>query len=138
MSKTKRPPRATKESTKRVRKKTSVLTQEKVDYVDYKDVNLLGRFVSDRSKIRPRRVNGNDVQQQNDIARAVKNARGMALLPYTKRVSSQRAPRGDRGERGERGDRGDRGDRESKPAEPETQFAVGAEAIDTDTVAGEE
>ena len=77
-----RPPRA-KDSTKKIRKKTSVLTSEKVDYVDYKDVNLLGRFVSDRSKIKARRVNGNDVQQQNEIARAIKNAREMALLPYT-------------------------------------------------------
>ena len=41
------------------KKKTSVLVQEKVDYVDYKDVNLLQRFVSDRSKIRSRRVSGN-------------------------------------------------------------------------------
>lgn len=90
-----RPPRA-KDSTKKIRKKTSVLTSEKVDYVDYKDVNLLGRFVSDRSKIKARRVNGNDVQQQNEIARAIKNAREMALLPYTKRVSSQRTSRGDR------------------------------------------
>jgi small subunit ribosomal protein S18 len=90
-----RPPRA-KDNTKKIRKKTSVLTSDKVEYVDYKDVNLLSRFLSDRSKIRSRRVNGNDVQQQNEIAAAVKNAREMALLPYTKRVSSQRAPRGDR------------------------------------------
>lgn len=94
-----RPPRA-KDNTKKIRKKTSALTSEKVDYVDYKDVNLLGRFVSDRSKIKARRVNGNDVQQQNEIARAIKNAREMALLPYTKRVSSQRTGRGDREGRG--------------------------------------
>jgi small subunit ribosomal protein S18 len=94
-----RPPRA-KDNTKKIRKKTSVLTSEKVDYVDYKDVNLLGRFVSDRSKIKARRVNGNDVQQQNEIAKAIKNAREMALLPYTKRVSSQRTSRGDREGRG--------------------------------------
>lgn len=97
-----RPPRA-KDSTKKIRKKTSVLTSEKVGYVDYKDVNLLGRFVSDRSKIKARRVNGNDVQQQNEIARAIKNAREMALLPYTKRVSSQRTSRGDREGREGRG-----------------------------------
>jgi small subunit ribosomal protein S18 len=98
-SKKPRPPRA-KDNNKKIRKKTSVLTSEKVDYVDYKDVNLLGRFVSDRSKIKARRVNGNDVQQQNEIARAIKNAREMALLPYTKRVSSQRTGRGDREGRG--------------------------------------
>jgi len=96
MSNKKQRPMRAKESTKKIRKKTSVLTSEKVAYVDYKDVNLLSRFVSDRSKIKARRVNGNDVQQQNEIARAIKNAREMALLPYTKRVSSQRTPRGDR------------------------------------------
>lgn len=96
MSNKKQRPMRAKESTKKIRKKTSVLTSEKVAYVDYKDVNLLSRFVSDRSKIKARRVNGNDVQQQNEIARAVKNAREMALLPYTKRVSSQRTSRGDR------------------------------------------
>ena len=72
---------------KKFKKKTSVLVTDKVEFVDYKDVNLLQRFVSDRSKIRNRRVTGNDVQQQRDIAKAIKNAREMALLPYTKRVS---------------------------------------------------
>lgn len=96
MSNKKQRPMRAKENTKKIRKKTSVLTSEKVAYVDYKDVNLLSRFVSDRSKIKARRVSGNDVQQQNEIARAVKNAREMALLPYTKRVSSQRTSRGDR------------------------------------------
>ena len=76
---------------KKFKKKTSVLITEKVEFVDYKDVNLLQRFVSDRSKIRNRRVTGNDVQQQRDIANAVKNAREMALLPYTKRVAQTRA-----------------------------------------------
>ena len=75
------------------KKKTSVLTLEKVEYVDYKDVNLLQRFLSDRSKIRSRRVSANSTQQQREIATAIKNAREMALLPYTKRVSTQRAAR---------------------------------------------
>jgi len=78
---------------KKFKKKTSVLVTDKVDYVDYKDVNLLARFVSDRSKIRNRRVTGNNVQQQRDIATAVKNAREMALLPYTKRVAQSRTGR---------------------------------------------
>lgn len=86
--------RGPKDSSKRpIKKKTSILIAEKVEYVDYKDVNLLQRFVSDRSKIRSRRVSGNDVQQQRDITTAIKNAREMALLPYTKRVSTQRAAR---------------------------------------------
>ena len=82
--------RAPKEVNKKFKKKTSVLVTDKVEFVDYKDVNLLNRFVSDRSKIRNRRVTGNTVQQQRDIANAVKNAREMALLPYTKRVSQTR------------------------------------------------
>ena len=99
--------RGPKDANKKFKKKTSVLVTEKVEYVDYKDVNLLQRFVSDRSKIRSRRVSGNDVQQQRDIATAVKNAREMALLPYTKRVATQRTARpprdDDRGARREAG-----------------------------------
>ena len=52
-------------------------------YVDWKDVALLRTFISDRGKIRARRVTGVSVQEQRKIAKAVKNAREMALLPYT-------------------------------------------------------
>ena len=98
--------RAPKETNpKKFKKKTSVLVTDKIEYVDYKDVNLLTRFVSDRSKIRNRRVTGNSVQQQRDIATAIKNSREMALLPYTKRVSNTRPGRPPRdGERGPRRD----------------------------------
>jgi len=96
-----------KDNARRSKKKTSVLTQERVEYVDYKDVNLLRRFMSDRAKIRARRVTGNDSQQQREVARAIKNAREMALLPYTTRVTTQRGGR-DRGDRGDRGPRDDR------------------------------
>mgnify|MGYP003349346546 CR=1 FL=1 len=78
---------------KKFKKKTSVLVSDKVEYVDYKDVNLLTRFVSDRSKIRNRRVTGNSVQQQREISNAIKNAREMALMPYTKRVAQTRTGR---------------------------------------------
>jgi len=54
-----------------------------VKAIDYKDVNLLRKFISDRGKIRARRVTGNCTQHQRDIAMAVKNAREVALLPYT-------------------------------------------------------
>ena len=53
-----------RDNQRRGKKKISVLTQEKIEYVDYKDVNLLRRFMSDRAKIRARRVTGNDTQQQ--------------------------------------------------------------------------
>ena len=112
MSSKKNKTRAPKETNpKKIKKKTSILVSDKVDFVDYKDVNLLTRFVSDRSKIRNRRVTGNTVQQQRDIANAIKNSREMALMPYTKRVSQTRTGRGRDGERGERGERGDRGER---------------------------
>ena len=51
--------------------------------IDYKDTNMLRKYISDRGKIRARRVTGNCSQHQRDIAIAVKNAREMALLPYT-------------------------------------------------------
>ncbi len=85
-----RPTTKNKDNSRRSKKRTSILIQEKVSYVDYKDVNLLRRFQSDRAKIRARRVTGNDTQQQADIAAAIKNAREMALLPYTSRVTQQR------------------------------------------------
>ena len=75
---------------RKYKKKTSALITEKVEYVDYKDVDLLSRFMSDRAKIRNRRVSGNDVQQQREVASAIKIAREMALIPYAKRVSTQR------------------------------------------------
>lgn len=75
------------------KKKPNVLDTERIDYVDYKDVALLQRFMTDRSKIRGQRIAGTSVQQQREIANAVKNAREMALLPYTKRVASARAGR---------------------------------------------
>ncbi len=56
-----------------------------ITYVDYKDADLLRTFVSDRGKIRSRRVTRVTAQQQRQLARAVKNAREMALLPYAGR-----------------------------------------------------
>ncbi len=85
--------RAAKAAMRKYKKRPNVLHAEQVGFIDYKDVNLLQRFMSDRSKLRARRMNGNTVQQQRDVALAVKNAREMALLPYTKRVASARAPR---------------------------------------------
>lgn len=58
---------------------------DKVDYVDYKDVALLRKFMSERGKIRARRVTGNCAQHQRKVATAIKNAREMALLLYTSR-----------------------------------------------------
>ena len=96
--------RAPKDNGRKIKKKANVLASEKIEYVDYKDINLLNRFMSDRSKIRGQRLNGATVQQQREVANAIKNARDMALLPYTKRVASVgRGPRGPRGPRGSEG-----------------------------------
>ena len=64
-------------------KKKVCLLQGNGTAIDYKDTTLLRRFISDRGKIRARRVTGNCTQHQRDIATAVKNAREVALLPYT-------------------------------------------------------
>jgi small subunit ribosomal protein S18 len=121
-------------SNKKIKKKTSVLVIDKVEYVDYKDVNLLSRFMSDRSKIRNRRVSGNDVQQQRDVALAIKNAREMALLPYSKRVSQTRAPRGRDGERGERGDRRERTERQDDQVTQDQVTENDVDDADVETV----
>ena len=114
-----------KDNSRRSKKKVSILNQERVEYVDYKDVNLLQRFVSDRSKIRNRRVTGNDVQQQRDIANAIKNAREMALLPYTKRVAQTRTSRPPRDGDGRR----ERNDEQVTESQVEV---IEAEVVETD------
>jgi small subunit ribosomal protein S18 len=65
------------------KKKVCLFCQEKITHVDYKDTGLLRKFISDRGKIRARRVSGNCTQHQRDVATAIKNSREMALLPYT-------------------------------------------------------
>ena len=65
------------------KKKVNPLDKEGITYIDYKDTALLRKFISDRGKIRARRVTGVTVQEQRLIAKAVKNAREMALLPYS-------------------------------------------------------
>jgi small subunit ribosomal protein S18 len=116
---------------RRPKKKVSILDQERIDWVDYKDVNLLRRFMSERAKIRARRVTGNDAQQQRAVARAIRVAREMALLPYSVRQVTHRNKGGkggrDRGDRGElREPRIDSGP-PSRPSEPPpTGDGVGA------------
>ena len=65
------------------KKKAHPLKSAKIENIDYKDTATLRKFISDRGKIRARRVTGVTVQEQRKIARAVKNAREMALLPYS-------------------------------------------------------
>ena len=65
------------------KKKANPLKAAKVENIDYKDTALLRKFISDRGKIRARRVSGNCTQHQRSVAKAIKNAREVALLPYT-------------------------------------------------------
>ncbi|MCS0639010.1 30S ribosomal protein S18 [Streptomyces sp. LP05-1] len=64
------------------RSKPNPLDRDRITYIDYKDTDLLRKFLSDRGKIRSRRVTRVSAQQQRMLARAIKNAREMALLPY--------------------------------------------------------
>ncbi|SEC74641.1 SSU ribosomal protein S18P [Amycolatopsis tolypomycina] len=64
------------------KRKVNLLRANKITHVDWKDVDLLRKFISDRGKIRARRVTGLTPQQQKQVATAIKNAREMALLPY--------------------------------------------------------
>ena len=110
---------------RKFKKKTSVLVIEKVEYIDYKDVDLLQRFMSDRAKIKNRRVAGNTLQQQREIANAVKVAREMALLPYAKRVASTRT-----GGRGRDGGREGGRDRDTSLSDDVNDTMIDDDAIE--------
>ena len=92
--KKKQPRMSAKDLRKPRKKKVSPIVKDKIEYVDYKAVNLLRAFISDRAKIRGQRVSGNNRQQQREVAKAIKVAREMALIPYAQRVVTQR--KGDR------------------------------------------
>jgi len=100
------------------RKRVSPLTIGKIEYVDYKDTDLLNKFLSERSKIKARYNSGNDAQQQRAVARAIKNAREMALMPYKAAVTTQRR---------ERRNDDDRSDRASGPPPQPTTPPPGTE-----------
>ena len=78
---------------KQPRRKYCQFCKEGTDFIDYKDVQLLRKYMTDRGKIKPRRVTGACTQHQHDIALAIKRAREMALLPYTVSVVSSRGSR---------------------------------------------
>lgn len=83
--------RVPKEAIRRGKKKVCIFCADHVEWVDYKDVSLLRKFMSDRGKIRARRVSGNCAQHQRDVAVAIKLGRELALLPYTQRTTSERS-----------------------------------------------
>lgn len=67
---------------RRMKKKVCQFCKEPETKIDWKDVAVLRKFMSDRAKIRSRRVTGNCPAHQREVALAIKNAREMALLPY--------------------------------------------------------
>ncbi len=92
------PKRAPKIDPRHAKKKPCAFCQQGVKFIDYKDLGALRKYVSDRGKIRGRRVSGNCQQHQRDVADAIKTARELALLPYTQRtVTERRGGRRDRG-----------------------------------------
>jgi small subunit ribosomal protein S18 len=97
--------RAPKDTGRRVKKKPCQLCKDRVEWVDYKNSGMLKRYMSERGKIRARRVSGNCEQHQRDIAEAIKTARELALLPYTQRTVTERRG-GGRGRDREGGGRG--------------------------------
>ncbi|MCI5775964.1 30S ribosomal protein S18 [Aerococcus vaginalis] len=67
----------------RRRRKVDYLAANHIEYVDYKDTDLLQRFISDKGKILPRRVTGTSAKHQRELTKAIKRARIMGLLPFT-------------------------------------------------------
>ena len=66
----------------RRRRKVDLIAANHIDYGDYKDVDLLKHFISERGKILPRRVTGTSAKNQRKVANAIKRARIMGLLPF--------------------------------------------------------
>ena len=114
------PKRAPKIDTRRgAKKKPCSFCQHGVHTVDYKDLAQLRKYISDRGKIRGRKVSGNCQQHQRDVTDAIKTARELALLPYTQRTVTER--------RGGRGNRDDRGPR--PPRDGDRPAAAAAESV---------
>jgi small subunit ribosomal protein S18 len=133
-----------KDLARRTKKKPCALCRDKVAWVDYKDVNLLRKYMSDRGKIRARRVTGNCSQHQRAVALAIKTARELVLLPYMQRTMTERSGGRGRGPRGERGggpagrsatrvaDDGDGARRDERAEEVTKDVAESAEAVDSE------
>jgi small subunit ribosomal protein S18 len=120
----KRAPAAASLRPRRGKPKVCIFCRDSIPWVDYKDANLLGRFLSERAKIKARRTTGNCNRHQREVAVAIKTARELALLPYAKRTVAERL--GGRGGRG--GGRGPGGPgRPREDREEQSEAAAGAE-----------
>jgi len=109
---------------RRGRPKVCIFCTEHIPWVDYKDMNLLRRFMSDRGKIKSRANTGTCRQHQSDVALAIKNARELALLPYAVRTLAGDKSAGRRG-------RGGPGGRPDRPTDRPTAPSAGAPAAPT-------
>lgn len=124
--------RAPKDLGRRVKKKPCQLCKDRMTWVDYKNANLLKRFMSERGKIRARRVSGNCEQHQHAVAEAIKTARELALLPYVQRTVTER-----RGSRRDR-DGGRRGGRDSEESmAPASDDRRGDRHVELDAASGD-
>lgn len=130
--------RNVKDAARRTKKKPCALCRDKVDWVDYKDTGLLRKYMSDRGKIRARRVSGNCTQHQRDVAIAIKTARELALLPYSQRMVTERSAGRGRGGRGRGGPGEEGGGREGGRGGPRELAVAAVDAYGDDAVtAGE-
>ena len=122
----KRAPAAASLRPRRGKPKVCVFCRDSIPWVDYKDANLLGRFLSERAKIKARRTTGNCNRHQREVAVAIKTARELALLPYAKRTVAERlGGRGGRG--GGRGGPGGPGGPRGPREEQQQEAVAGAE-----------
>ena len=123
----KRAPAAASLRPRRGKPKVCIFCRDSIPWVDYKDANLLGRFLSERAKIKARRTTGNCNRHQREVAVAIKTARELALLPYAKRTVAERlGGRGGRGG-GRGGPGGPRGPREEERSEERSEAPAGTE-----------
>lgn len=67
----------------RRKKKVCGFCMDKVQHIDYKDVNILKKYITERGKILPRRISGNCAKHQRMLTLAIKRSRNIALLPFT-------------------------------------------------------
>src|SRR5688572_7636731 len=121
----KRAPAAASLRPRRGKPKVCIFCRDSIPWVDYKDANLLGRFLSERAKIKARRTTGNCNRHQREVAVAIKTARELALLPYAKRTVAERL-----GGRGGRGGGGRGPGRPPRTEEVEEQTSLAVEDIE--------
>ena len=131
----KRAPAAASLRPRRGKPKVCVFCRDSIPWVDYKDANLLGRFLSERAKIKARRTTGNCNRHQREVAVAIKTARELALLPYAKRTVAERlGGRGGRGGGGRGGPGGGPGRGPREDREDQSEAAVGVEEASAEAV----